>query len=298
MSTVFETKLTSLPLLHRGKVRENFSVGDDKMLIVASDRLSAFDVILDQPIPEKGMVLTQMAQFWFDILADVVPNHLTGISPETVVSAEEAPQIKGRSMVVKKLKALPIEAVVRGYLIGSGWKDYQATGAVCGIKLPPGMQMAAKLDEPIFTPATKAAMGEHDENIDFDTMSDVVGRDLAKQIRDVSIALYTKASDYAARQGIIIADTKFEFGLDENGTLTLMDEVLTADSSRFWPADQYQVGISPPSYDKQFVRDYLESVPGWNKKAPAPTLPHDIIDKTAAKYRQAYEILTGRLWIG
>jgi len=298
MSTVFETKLTSLPLLHRGKVRENFSVGDDKMLIVASDRLSAFDVILDQPIPEKGMVLTQMAQFWFDILADVVPNHLTGISPETVVSAEEAPQIKGRSMVVKKLKALPIEAVVRGYLIGSGWKDYQATGAVCGIKLPPGMQMAAKLDEPIFTPATKAAMGEHDENIDFDTMSDVVGSDLAKQIRDVSIALYTKASDYAARQGIIIADTKFEFGLDENDTLTLMDEVLTADSSRFWPADQYQVGISPPSYDKQFVRDYLESVPGWNKKAPAPTLPQDIIDKTAAKYRQAYEILTGRLWIG
>jgi phosphoribosylaminoimidazole-succinocarboxamide synthase len=298
MSTVFETKLTSLPLLHRGKVRENFSVGDDKMLIVASDRLSAFDVILDQPIPEKGMVLTQMAQFWFDILADVVPNHLTGIAPETVVSAEEAPQIKGRSMVVKKLKALPIEAVVRGYLIGSGWKDYQATGAVCGIKLPSGMQMAAKLDEPIFTPATKAAMGEHDENIDFDTMSDVVGRDLAQQIRDVSIALYTKASDYAARQGIIIADTKFEFGLDENGTLTLMDEVLTADSSRFWPADQYQMGISPPSYDKQFVRDYLESVPGWNKKAPAPTLPQDIIDKTAAKYRQAYEILTGRLWIG
>ena len=298
MSTVFETKLTSLPLLHRGKVRENFSVGDDKMLIVASDLLSAFDVILDQPIPEKGMVLTQMAQFWFDILADVVPNHLTGIAPETVVSAEEAPQIKGRSMVVKKLKALPIEAVVRGYLIGSGWKDYQATGAVCGIKLPPGMQMAAKLDEPIFTPATKAAMGEHDENIDFDTMSDVVGRDLAQQIRDVSIALYTKASDYAARQGIIIADTKFEFGLDENGALTLMDEVLTADSSRFWPADQYQVGISPPSYDKQFVRDYLESVPGWNKKAPAPTLPQDIIDKTAGKYRQAYEILTGRLWIG
>ncbi|HEX4917779.1 MAG TPA: phosphoribosylaminoimidazolesuccinocarboxamide synthase [Limnobacter sp.] len=298
MTTVFETKLTSLPLLHRGKVRENFSVGEDKMLIVASDRLSAFDVILDQPIPEKGMVLTQMAQFWFDILADVVPNHLTGIAPESVVTPEEAPQIKGRAMVVKKLKALPIEAVVRGYLIGSGWKDYQATGAVCGIKLPAGMQMAAKLDEPIFTPATKAAVGEHDENIDFDTMCQVVGADLARQIRDVSIALYTKASDYAARQGIIIADTKFEFGLDEHGTLTLMDEVLTADSSRFWPADQYQVGISPPSYDKQFVRDYLESVPGWNKKAPAPTLPQDIIDKTAAKYRQAYEILTGRLWIG
>ncbi len=298
MSTVFETELTSLPLLHRGKVRENFAVGDDKMLIVASDRLSAFDVILDQPIPEKGMVLTQMAQFWFDILADVVPNHLTGIDPESVVDLEEHAQIRGRSMVVKKLKPLPIEAVVRGYLIGSGWKDYQATGAVCGIKLPSGMQMAAKLESPIFTPATKAAMGEHDENIDFDTMSKSIGEDLAKQVRDVSIQLYAKASDYAARQGIIIADTKFEFGLDENGTLTLMDEVLTADSSRFWPADQYQVGISPPSYDKQFVRDYLESVPGWNKKAPAPKLPQEIIEKTAAKYRQAYEILTGRLWIG
>jgi phosphoribosylaminoimidazole-succinocarboxamide synthase len=298
MSTVFETKLTSLPLLHRGKVRENFSVGSDKLLIVASDRLSAFDIILDQPIPEKGMVLTQMAQFWFDILADVVPNHLTGIAPETVISAEEISQVRGRSMVVKRLTPLPIEAVVRGYLIGSGWKDYQTTGAVCGIKLPSGMQMAAKLEAPIFTPATKAAMGEHDENIDFDTMSDIVGRDLAKQIREVSIALYAKASDYAARQGIIIADTKFEFGLDENGVLTLMDEVLTADSSRFWPVDQYQVGISPPSYDKQFVRDYLESVPGWNKQAPAPFLPQDIIDKTAAKYRQAYEILTGRIWIG
>ena len=298
MSTVFETELTSLPLLHRGKVRENFAVGDDKMLIVASDRLSAFDVILDQPIPEKGMVLTQMAQFWFDILADVVPNHLTGIDPESVVDLEEHTQIRGRSMVVKKLKPLPIEAVVRGYLIGSGWKDYQATGAVCGIKLPSGMQMAAKLESPIFTPATKAAMGEHDENIDFDTMSKSIGEELAKQVRDVSIQLYAKASDYAARQGIIIADTKFEFGLDENGTLTLMDEVLTADSSRFWPADQYQVGISPPSYDKQFVRDYLESVPGWNKKAPAPKLPQEIIEKTAAKYRQAYEILTGRLWIG
>ncbi|HEY1058143.1 MAG TPA: phosphoribosylaminoimidazolesuccinocarboxamide synthase [Limnobacter sp.] len=298
MSTVFETKLTSLPLLHRGKVRENFAVGDDKMLIVASDRLSAFDVILDQPIPEKGMVLTQMAQFWFDILHDVVPNHLTGIKPEEVLTPDEAKMVRGRAMVVKKLKPLPIEAVVRGYIIGSGWKDYQATGAVCGIKLPAGLQMAAKLDEPIFTPATKAAVGEHDENIDFDTMCQTIGRDLAEQVRRVSIALYTKASDYAARQGIIIADTKFEFGLDEAGRLTLMDEVLTADSSRFWPADQYQVGMSPPSYDKQFVRDYLESVPGWNKKAPAPTLPQDIIDKTAAKYRQAYEALTGRVWLG
>lgn len=298
MSTVFETKLTSLPLLHRGKVRENFAVGDDKMLIVASDRLSAFDVILDQPIPEKGMVLTQMAQFWFDILADVVPNHLTGLKPEDVLPTEEAALVKSRSMVVKRLKPLPIEAVVRGYLIGSGWKDYQATGAVCGIKLPAGMQMASKLEQPIFTPATKAAVGEHDENIDFDTMSNLVGPQLAQQIREVSIQLYTKASEYAAKQGIIIADTKFEFGLDEHGQLTLMDEVLTADSSRFWPADQYQVGISPPSYDKQFVRDYLESVPGWNKKAPAPLLPQEIINKTADKYRQAYEVLTGRVWIG
>lgn len=298
MSTVFETQLSSLPLLHRGKVRENFAVGEDKMLIVASDRLSAFDVILDQPIPEKGMVLTQMAQFWFDILRDVVPNHLTGVAPESVLTEQEAALVRGRAMVVKRLKPLPIEAVVRGYIIGSGWKDYQATGAVCGIKLPAGLQMAAKLDEPIFTPATKAAVGEHDENIDFATMCSVIGDELAQQVRDVSIALYTKASEYAAKQGIIIADTKFEFGLDEHGQLTLMDEVLTADSSRFWPADQYQVGVSPPSYDKQFVRDYLESVPGWNKKAPAPVLPQDIIDKTAAKYRQAYEVLTGRVWLG
>lgn len=298
MSTVFETHLKTLPLLHRGKVRENFGIDDKTMLIVASDRLSAFDVILDQPIPEKGMILTQMAQFWFDILHDVVPNHLTGIRPETVVAPEEAERVRGRSMVVKKLKPLPIEAVVRGYLIGSGWKDYLQTGSVCGIKLPSGMQMASKLAEPIFTPATKAAMGEHDENIDFATMCNTIGQDLATQVREVSIQLYTKASEYAARQGIIIADTKFEFGLDENGTLTLMDEVLTADSSRFWPADQYQVGISPPSFDKQFVRDYLESLPDWNKKAPAPRLPQDIIDKTAAKYRQAYEVLTGQVWLG
>lgn len=298
MSTVFETHLKTLPLLHRGKVRENFGIDDKTMLIVASDRLSAFDVILDQPIPEKGMILTQMAQFWFDILHDVVPNHLTGIRPETVVGPDEAEMVRGRAMVVKKLKPLPIEAVVRGYLIGSGWKDYLQTGSVCGIKLPSGMQMASKLAEPIFTPATKAAMGEHDENIDFATMCNTIGQELATQVRDVSIQLYTKASEYAARQGIIIADTKFEFGLDENGTLTLMDEVLTADSSRFWPADQYQVGISPPSFDKQFVRDYLETLSDWNKKAPAPKLPQDIIDKTAAKYRQAYEVLTGQVWLG
>ncbi|MDX1668635.1 MAG: phosphoribosylaminoimidazolesuccinocarboxamide synthase [Limnobacter sp.] len=298
MTALFESKLSSLQLLHRGKVRENYSIDDGTMLIVASDRISAFDVILDQPIPEKGMILTQMAQFWFNILADVVPNHLTGKRPEDVLSGGDLDQVRGRSMVVKKLKPLPIEAVVRGYLIGSGWKDYQATGSVCGIKLPPGMRMASKLVAPIFTPATKADVGEHDENIDFDTMVNTIGKDLALQVREVSIQLYEKASEYAARQGIIIADTKFEFGLDENGTLTLMDEVLTADSSRFWPADEYAVGISPPSYDKQFVRDYLESLPDWNKKAPAPALPADIIEKTAAKYRQAYEALTGQTWLG
>jgi phosphoribosylaminoimidazole-succinocarboxamide synthase len=298
MTTLFESKLSNLKLLHRGKVRENYEIDDHTMLIVASDRISAFDVILDQPIPEKGMILTQMAQFWFNILADVVPNHLTGTAPENVVSGDDLEQVRGRSMVVKKLKPLPIEAVVRGYLIGSGWKDYQATGAVCGIKLPSGMQLAGKLTSPIFTPATKADVGEHDENIDFDTMINTIGRELAEQVREVSILLYTKASEYAARQGIIIADTKFEFGLDENGTLTLMDEVLTADSSRFWPVEEYKVGISPPSYDKQFVRDYLESLPDWNKKAPAPPLPQEVIDKTAAKYRQAYEVLTSRVWLG
>lgn len=298
MTTLFESSLTSLKLLHRGKVRENYEVDDKTMLIVASDRISAFDVILDQPIPEKGMILTQMAQFWFNILRDVVPNHLTGIAPETVVTEAEKEQVRGRAMVVKKLKPLPIEAVVRGYLIGSGWKDYQATGAVCGIKLPSGMQLAGKLDEPIFTPATKAAVGEHDENIDFATMANTIGADLANQVREVSIQLYSKASEYAARQGIIIADTKFEFGLDEDGKLTLMDEVLTADSSRFWPADDYKVGISPPSFDKQFVRDYLETLSDWNKKAPAPPLPAEVIEKTAAKYRQAYEVLTSQVWLG
>lgn len=298
MTTLFESNLTSLKLMHRGKVRENYAIDDRTMLIVASDRISAFDVILGQPIPEKGMILTQMAQFWFNILQDVVPNHLTGVDPLSVVDESEVDQVRGRSMVVKRLKPLPIEAVVRGYIIGSGWKDYQSTGAVCGIKLPTGLQLAAKLDEPIFTPATKADVGEHDENIDFDTMRQTIGDELAKQVRDVSVELYAKASEYAARQGIIIADTKFEFGLDENGQLTLMDEVLTADSSRFWPADKYQVGISPPSYDKQFVRDYLESLSGWNKKAPAPELPSDIVEMTAAKYRQAYEVLTGQVWLG
>lgn len=296
MTVVHSSQITSLPLIHKGKVRDNYAVGSDRMLIVATDRLSAFDVILDQPIPEKGAVLTQMAAFWFEKLGHIVPNHLTGIDPETVVADAERSQVRGRAMVVKKLKPLPIEAVVRGYIIGSGWKDYQATGQVCGIALPAGLQLAQQLSEPIFTPATKAAVGEHDENIPFTEMERLLGADLAAQVRDVSIRLYQEASRYAATRGIIIADTKFEFGLDTGGQLTLMDEVLTADSSRFWPADQYQVGISPPSFDKQYVRDYLESLPGWNKKAPAPQLPDSIVSRTAQKYRQAYEVLTGRSW--
>ena len=296
MTTVYNTHIKSLPLLHKGKVRDNYAVRDNKMLIVATDRLSAFDVIMNEPIPEKGAILTQMAQFWFDKLAHIVPNHLTGIDPASVVSPEEATQVHGRSMVVKRLKALPVEAVVRGYIIGSGWKDYQATGSICGIELPAGLKMAEKLPEPIFTPASKAAVGEHDENISFDEMAKVVGQALAEQIRDVSIRLYKEAAEYAATKGIIIADTKFEFGLDDEGQLTLMDEVLTADSSRYWPADEYQVGISPPSYDKQFVRDYLDSLSDWNKKAPAPILPASVIEHTAVKYQKAYEVITGEPW--
>jgi len=290
---LYQSTITSLPLLGRGKVRENYAIGDDRMLMVASDRLSAFDVIMSEPIPEKGRVLTAMALFWFDILKDVVPNHLTGIAPETVVAPGEVEQVRGRAMVVKKLKPLPIEAVVRGYLAGSGWKEYQQSGAVCGVKLPAGLQNASKLAQPIFTPATKAEMGDHDENISFERAAEIIGKDLAEKVRDASIRLYTKASEYAATKGIIIADTKFEFGLDEHGTLTLMDEVLTADSSRFWPADSYQVGINPPSYDKQFVRDYLESITSWNKKAPAPALPAEVIARTSEKYREALVRLTG-----
>ncbi len=294
MSVVYSTNIASLPLLHKGKVRDNYAVGENRMLIVATDRLSAFDVILNEPIPEKGAVLTQMAAFWFHKLGHIVANHLTGIEPEAVVTAEEAGQVRGRAMVVKKLKPLPIEAVVRGYIIGSGWKDYQATGAVCGIELPKGLKLAQRLEQPIFTPATKAAVGEHDENISFDEMCKTLGHELAEQVREVSVRLYQEAAEFAATRGIIIADTKFEFGLDENGVLTLMDEVLTADSSRFWPVDQYQVGISPPSFDKQFVRDYLETLSDWNKKAPAPPLPAEVAEKTAEKYRQAFEVLTGQ----
>lgn len=293
MTTLIQSSLHSLPLLGRGKVRDNYAVGEDKLLIVTSDRLSAFDVIMSEPIPDKGKVLNQMANFWFTKLAHIVPNHTTGIAPESVVAADEVAQVKGRGVVVKRLKPIMVEAVVRGYIIGSGWKDYQETGAVCGITLPQGLQQAEKLPEPIFTPAAKADVGEHDENISFADMESRIGKELAEKIREISIRLYKEASEYAATRGIIIADTKFEFGLDDQGVLHLMDEALTADSSRFWPADSYAVGISPPSFDKQFVRDYLETITDWNKTAPAPALPDDVVQKTAAKYREALERLTG-----
>jgi phosphoribosylaminoimidazole-succinocarboxamide synthase len=290
---LLRSELQSLPLVYRGKVRDSYAVGEDKLLIVTSDRLSAFDVVMGEPITDKGRVLNALSNFWFDQLKDVVPNHLTGIAPESVVSSADAPQVRGRAVVALRLKPLPVEAVVRGYLIGSGWKDYQASGAVCGIGLPAGLAMAQQLPEPIFTPAAKAELGQHDENISYAEVERIVGPALAAEIRRVSIELYRRASEYAATRGIIIADTKFEFGLDAEGRLRLMDEVLTPDSSRFWPADQYRVGISPPSYDKQFVRDWLETQP-WNKTAPAPALPPEVIAATAAKYREALERLTGQ----
>ena len=295
MSTaLFESKITSLPLLGRGKVRDIYAVSDEHLLIITSDRLSAFDVILPDPIPGKGEVLTSVANFWFGKLSHIIPNQLTGIDPESVVQGEEErAQVRGRSLVVKRLKPLPIEAVVRGYLIGSGWKDYQQSGAVCGIPLAPGLKLAEQLPEPIFTPATKAEIGEHDENIDYATMEKMIGAELATQVRDVSLRLYREAAAHARIRGIIIADTKFEFGTDSQGRLYLIDEALTPDSSRFWPADQYQVGISPPSYDKQFVRDYLETL-DWDKQAPGPRLPADILEKTSAKYREALTQLTGK----
>ena len=296
MGALLESSITSLPLLARGKVRDNYAVGPDRILMVASDRLSAFDVVMGEPIPGKGALLTRMALFWFERLAHVVPNHLTGDDPVSVVNAQEKPQVMGRSMLVKRLKPLPVEAVVRGYLAGSGWKEYQAGQAVCGVALPAGLQNAQKLPEPIFTPATKAEMGEHDENISFDRMVQIIGRPLAEQVREVSIRLYREAADHALTKGIIIADTKFEFGLDESGTLTLMDEVLTPDSSRYWPVESYAVGQNPPSYDKQFVRDWLEqaTVAGapWNKQAPAPALPAEVVQRTAQKYREALDRLT------
>jgi phosphoribosylaminoimidazole-succinocarboxamide synthase len=292
MSTLYESTLRSLPLLGRGKVRDNYAVGNDQLLIVTTDRLSAFDVIMGEPIPNKGRVLNEMANFWFEKLKHVVPNHLTGVAPESVVAADEVEQVKGRAVVVKRLEPILVEAVVRGYLAGSGWKDYQATGSVCGVELPAGLQNAQKLPEPIFTPAAKAEMGHHDENITYNEMERRIGTELSATIRDISIKLYKEAADYAATRGIIIADTKFEFGLDNHGKLYLMDEALTADSSRFWPADQYQVGTNPPSFDKQFVRDWLETQP-WKKEPPAPKLPDDVVTKTGEKYQEALERLTG-----
>jgi phosphoribosylaminoimidazole-succinocarboxamide synthase len=289
---LYESSIKSLPRIGKGKVRDIYAVGNDKMLIVTSDRLSAFDVVLSDPIPDKGRVLNEMANFWFQRLGHVVPNQLTGIDPETVVQPEEREQVRGRAVVVKKLKPLPIEAVVRGYIIGSGWKDYQKTGKICGIELPKGLRQAEKLPEPIFTPATKAAEG-HDENITFSQVEQLIGKPLAAKVRDVAVRLYKEAADYAATRGIIIADTKFEFGLNAQNELVLIDEVLTADSSRFWPADSYRVGLSPPSFDKQYVRDYLESLT-WDKTPPAPKLPQDVIARTSQKYRDALERLTGK----
>ncbi len=290
---LFESNIGSLARIGRGKVRDIYAVDGSKMMIVVTDRLSAFDVVLPDPIPDKGRVLTELANFWFARLGHVVPNHLTGIDPESVVQGpSEKAQVRGRAIVVKKMKPLPVEAVVRGYLIGSGWKDYQASGAVCGIQLPKGLKQAQKLPEPIFTPATKAASG-HDENISFERMCEIVGKGIGVKVKDVSIRLYKEASEFAATKGIIIADTKFEFGLDEKNELVLIDEILTADSSRFWPADKYQIGMSPPSYDKQFVRDYLETL-DWDKTPPAPRLPAEVIARTSGKYREALEKLTGK----
>lgn len=290
---LYQTNLKSLPFLHRGKVRDIYAVGDDKLLVVQSDRLSAFDVILDDPIPGKGRVLTELSYFWFDKLKHIIPNHLTGIDPATVVAPEERDQIAGRAMVVHKYKPLMIEAVVRGYIIGSGWSDYQKTGAICGIKLPAGLKQAEKLAEPIFTPASKAPAGQHDENITYEEAVATVGAKHAEQVKEVAIRLYEEAAAFAATRGIIIADTKFEFGEDAKGNIVLIDEALTPDSSRFWPAVEYRTGISPPSFDKQFVRDWLETQP-WDKKAPAPRLPADVLKKTSEKYREAQTMLLGR----
>jgi phosphoribosylaminoimidazole-succinocarboxamide synthase len=296
MQALYESSIQSLPLISKGKVRDIYALGDKQLLMVTTDRLSAFDVVMGQPIPGKGVVLNTMANFWFDKLRHIIPNHLTGIDPTSVVAEAEKDQVRGRAIVTQRLKPILVEAVVRGYLSGSGWKDYQATGSVCGIQLPAGLQNAQKLAEPIFTPAAKAEVGEHDENISYAEVEQRIGADLAKQIKDVSIRLYQEASDYAATKGIIIADTKFEFGLDDNHQLVLMDEVLTADSSRFWPAQSYVLGSNPPSFDKQFVRDWLEQVridgQPWNKKPPAPALPEDVIEKTAQKYREALAVLT------
>lgn len=293
MTALFESSLKSLPFLHRGKVRDLYAVGDDKLLVVQTDRLSAFDVILPTPVPGKGQVLTALSHFWFEKLAHVIPNHLTGIEPESVVAANERDQVAGRAMVVRRLKPVLVEAIARGYIIGSGWKDYQKTGAICGIPLPAGLREAEKLPAPIFTPSTKAAIGDHDENIAYAEVEKLIGVERAREIRDATLRLYTEAADFARGKGIIIADTKFEFGTDQAGALFLIDEALTPDSSRFWPADQYRVGTSPPSFDKQYVRDWLEGRQ-WNKRPPAPRLPADVLARTTEKYAEALRMLTGR----
>ncbi|MBU0689103.1 MAG: phosphoribosylaminoimidazolesuccinocarboxamide synthase [Gammaproteobacteria bacterium] len=293
MTALHESDLPSLKFLHRGKVRDLYEVDEKHLLIVQTDRLSAFDFILPTPIPGKGEVLTAVSNFWFKKLGQVIPNHLSGIDPESVVKTDaEKAQVRGRSFVTKKLKPLPIEAIVRGYLVGSGWKDYKKTGAVCGIELPAGLQEAQKLPQALFTPSTKAAVGDHDENISFEEAKKLLGDDMAEQVKNATLALYTQAAEYALTRGIIIADTKFEFGTDDGGKLYLIDEALTPDSSRFWPADQYQVGSNPPSFDKQFIRDWLETS-GWNKQPPAPSVPADILQKTSDKYREAQRLLTG-----
>jgi phosphoribosylaminoimidazole-succinocarboxamide synthase len=296
---LFRSSLHSLPLVAAGKVRENYAVGADRLLMVASDRISAFDVVMSEPIPGKGALLTGMALFWFERLHHIVPNHLTGQAPSSVVAEDEIAQVAGRAMLVKRLKPLPIEAVVRGYLAGSGWKEYQQTGAVCGVALPPGLKNAAKLPAPIFTPATKAEAGAHDENISFQQTVDIIGPDLAARVRDIALQLYAEAAAYALARGIVIADTKFEFGLDADGTLTLMDEVLTPDSSRYWPLASWREGENPPSYDKQFLRDWLEAVriegQPWNKQAPAPALPAEVVAATAARYEAAAQALLDRV---
>lgn len=291
---LFQSDLTSVELIHRGKVRDVYRIDAERLLVVASDRLSAFDVILPDPIPGKGRILTQVSNFWFEKTAHIIDNHILDVPLIDVLTPDEAAQVEGRAVVVRSLKALPVEAVVRGYIIGSGWKEYQATGEVCGIKLPAGLQLADKLPEPIFTPATKAAVGDHDENISFEKVIEVIGRDLAEQVRDATLKIYEFASEHARRRGIIIADTKFEFGTDANGKLYIIDEMLTPDSSRFWPADTYRPGISPPSFDKQFVRDYLETL-DWNKTAPGPSVPAEVRRKTAEKYLEAFERLAAEI---
>ncbi len=292
MKPIFETSIRSLPRVGRGKVRDLYAVGDDKLLIVATDRLSAYDVVLPTPVPEKGRVLTALSGFWFARLASIVPNHLTGIDPETVVAPEEREQVRGRSLVVKRMRPLPIEAVVRGYLEGSGWREYSATGTVCGIRLPPGLQRAAKLPHPIFTPATKAEAGHHDENISFERMATTVGEARAAEVRDTAIRLYQAAAAYALERGIIIADTKFEFGVDASDRLHLIDEALTPDSSRFWPLDSWRVGASPESFDKQYVRNWLDSI-GFARKPPAPEMPAEVARRTSEKYQEAAQRLMG-----